>query len=153
MHGELWKSQVGAQAQSVKQIEFNHAVIALVNCTASTPSDTLWRARSLMLYSGFCKTMWSVNVVYARLMERTLNLLLKSSTANQQYAFNIVFIFIFNLLKILFIFNMSYTFQCTLSHHIIPPQTWLYVFNYIINNFVKPHHINVKIHYINTLFV
>lgn len=30
MHGELWKSQVGAQAQSVKQIEFNHAVIALV---------------------------------------------------------------------------------------------------------------------------
>lgn len=94
--------------------------------------------------------MWSENVVYARLMDKTLNSLLKSSTASRRYVY-------FKSFENINVLSIIFTFQDNIFCHIstlilaVDIQTRLTTFVNLV--WVKPHQMNVKIHKLNTTFV
>lgn len=112
MHSELWKSQVGTQAQSVKRNEFNHAIIAPVN-----------------LYC-FCAVRYFVESAFPDVIQRLLQdnvirecRLRTADGADTELITEVIhsksavcfFLITLNVLKILLSFNIIFTFQHTFS--------------------------------------
>lgn len=112
MHSELWKSQVGPQAQSVKRNEFNHAIIAPVN-----------------LYC-FCAVRYFVESAFPDVIQRLLQdnvirecRLRTADGADTELITEVIhsksavcfFLITLNVLKILLSFNIIFQFQHTFS--------------------------------------